>query len=413
MVAGSRRWSWVILLAVLNTLPGPSRPLRADEPAPCCHSWAGIYPTVITPFCHDGIDVASLEQQLVFQLHGGVHGLLLLGTIGEGQYVTDEERAQVIATGVRVACKKVPVVVGIHTCAVDVARYQLLQAQQLGADAVLVKYIGNPCASGSEVLVFFASLAEMNALPIFYYHYPSNTHLKLSPQDVASILSLPGVVGIKESTLDLKEIQAHMRLTCGLGKTFLSGSALNLTQFMKLGGHGAMCAEALLMPGPTVQAYVAYVHGDRRQARSIQKDLFEILPILKDKSGPVGISRAVFMCAQDHKCKVSMGDDHPQARLKFALNCLGVPTPVEVKPPLPPLSCQDMEHVKKAVGKIQKIDWLEVSLMAPPIPLDTCPDNVEKEPGALLKTGAFQLGPNVGKDLLGSQSDGQSGFFRP
>ena len=33
--------------------------------------------------------------------------------------------------------------------------------------------------------------------------------------------------------------------------------------------------------------------------------------------------------------------------------------------------------------------------------------------GALLRTGAFQLGPGVGKDLMHSQWDGMSGFPVP
>src|SRR5689334_14649283 len=183
MPVPSRRWA-VILLTLLNTLPGLS-PCRAEGPAPC--PFAGIYPTVVTPFCDEGkIDVPALEHQLQYQLHGGVHGLLVLGTIGEGQYVNPEERAQLVATAVRVAGGAVPVVVGIHTCDLGVAQAQLLEAQGLGATAVLVKYAGNPQASGEEVLDFFTALTSLHALPVFYYHYPSQTGLKLSAADVAS-----------------------------------------------------------------------------------------------------------------------------------------------------------------------------------------------------------------------------------
>lgn len=45
----------------------------------------------------------------------------------------------------------------------------------------------------------------------------------------------------------------------------------------------------------------------------------------------------------------------------------------------------------------------------PPAPLRPVP--VEEAGGMLLKTGAFQLGPGVGKDLLRSQGDGFSGFW--
>ena len=202
------------------------------SPAPVAQcSWRGIYPTVVTPWCCDrGVDEASLAAQIHFQLKHGVHGLLVLGTIGEGEYATLEERAQVIRVAVGQTQGCVPVVVGIHTCDCTVAKTQLQQAKELGASAVLVKYLGRPCASYPEVYGFYQELvaqAAQNCLPIFYYHYPRQTGLKLSPSEVAQILLIPGVVGIKESTLDLKEVEAHIALTCGRSKVFLSGTALN------------------------------------------------------------------------------------------------------------------------------------------------------------------------------------------
>jgi 4-hydroxy-tetrahydrodipicolinate synthase len=400
----------LILPALLLTLAGcAGMPHASKPPAPCPCAWGGIYPTVVTPFCCDGgVDIASLEQQLRHELGGGVHGLLVLGTIGEGQYTSPMERSQVISTAVRVACGAVPVVVGIHTGDVDEGRCQLLQAKQLGAAAVLVKYTDHPKASGAEVLGFIAALSEMHALPVFYYHYPSQTGLHLKPKDIAAILSLPGVVGIKESTLDLREVQAHIGLACEQGKVFLSGTALNLTQFMGLGGHGAMCPEAVLLPGPTVQAYSAFQAGKPDEARALQKELFTMAPLLRDRGGSAALTRAMLMTASDHKLPVPMGKDQPQARLKAALNCLGIPTSPVVKCPLPPLTRKDQERVAKTVKRLKAIDWCGVVLQVPPEPLHAC--HAEEEGGMLLKTGAFQLGPGVGKDLLRSQSDEQWGF---
>jgi 4-hydroxy-tetrahydrodipicolinate synthase len=363
----------------------------------------------LTPYCDGGgIDVPSLERQLHFELQGGVHGLLILGTIGEGQYVNDEERAQVIATSVKVAAGKVPVVVGIHTCNVDVAKSQAIQAHQLGASAVLVKFIGKPQASASEVLGFYTAVAELNLLPILYYHYPSQTGLKLSPEDIAAILNLQGVVGIKESTLNLREVQSHIRLTAGCGKVFLSGTALNLTQFMELGGHGAMCPEALLLPAATVHCYNAWIHGQCDEARAVQSKLFDMTPILRSRPTPAMVTRVMLMSAEDHKMPVPMGHDQPQARLKAALNCLGVPTSTAVKCPLPPLTSRELKHVQSTVTHLKAIDWSDCELV-PPIPLHLCQCE-ETEGGSLLRTGAFQLGSGVGRDLLRSQGDGESGF---
>jgi len=125
-----------------------------------------------------------------------------------------EERAQVIGTAVRVACG-VPVVAGIHTCDIDTAHAQLVQAKELGAAAVLVKYLGRRHASFTEVCGFLAALGEMQLLPIIYYHYPNQTGLNFSPRQIADLLAQPGIVGIKESILDLGEVKKHITLCKG------------------------------------------------------------------------------------------------------------------------------------------------------------------------------------------------------
>ena len=132
-------------------------PPSAPKPAACCKPcWAGIYPTVLTPWnCGGcGVDTQALAAEIRYQLAGGVHGLLLLGTLGEGMYASEDERAQVITTAVAETKGGVPLVVGIHQGDVQCALQQLHQAKQLGAQAVLVKYTGPARIHFCEVLGF-------------------------------------------------------------------------------------------------------------------------------------------------------------------------------------------------------------------------------------------------------------------
>jgi 4-hydroxy-tetrahydrodipicolinate synthase len=401
MAALKRWWTIVIVVVVLDTLPGYSAyagPACAAA-VPCACPWAGIYSVVLTPFCAGGVDEASLAQQIQYQLHGGVNGFLVLGTIGEGQYTTLEERAQVIATAVRVACGK-PVIAGIHTCRLDEAIAQVLQAHELGASAVLVKYLGNPHAAVSEVFSFYAALCDLHALPIFYYHYPSETGLKLTAEEVAAVLNLEGMAGIKESTLNLPEEATHIRLT---HKAVLTSTALNLTQVLELGGQGAMCPEAVLLPGPTVQVYDAYVHGRHDEARALQKELFATVPITSTRRTPPALVRVVEMSAADHTMALPLRPEHPQAQMKVALDCLGVPMSAAVKCPLPPLTERERKKVEATVSCLKTIDWSEAAFRTSPLP----PQGTEERPGYLLHTGAIQLGPWVGRNWWGWQGDGQ------
>jgi dihydrodipicolinate synthase/N-acetylneuraminate lyase len=280
--------------------------------------------------------------------------VVLLGSIGEGEYATPEVRAQMLRTTARVVNGCVPIIVGIHTCDIELAKAQLLQAKELGASAVLVKYKGHPRASGCQVLAFYQDLSDLAVLPVFYYHYPSDTGLRLTAAEVARVVKLPGVVGAKISTLDLGEFEAIADAARGCGKAYFTGTALNLTQFLDAGGHGAMCAEAALLPNETVCAYRAYCQGRRDAARDAQKELFVLAPLLRGGPATERAARKKVMVSQDLGLRLPLQDHQPQARLKAALDGLGVPTSGRVSPPLPGLSAHDRALVDRAVAKIRR-----------------------------------------------------------
>jgi dihydrodipicolinate synthase/N-acetylneuraminate lyase len=321
----------------------------------CCQPWAGVYPTVLTPWnCDCTVDEASLEAQLRYELAGCVHGVLVLGSLGEGECASPEARAQVLAVTARTVNGCVPFVVGIHTCDIECAKLQMMQAKEAGAAAVLVKYKGCPNASGCQVLAFYQALSDCGGLPILYYHYPSDTHLKLSPAEVAAIVKLPNVIGAKISTLDLREFEAIAAHTKCCGKVYLTGTALNLTQFMDAGGNGAMCPEAVLLPAKTVCAYKQWCDGRHDAARETQKELFVLSPVLRGGITTEGTARKKVMGMQDLNIRLPMQDYHPQARLKATLNGLCVPTPVKVSCPLPGLTSHDAQLVQQTVAKIRE-----------------------------------------------------------
>ncbi len=67
------------------------------------------------------------------------------------------------------------------------------------------------------------------------------------------------------------------------------------------------------------------------------------------------------------------------------------------------------ERLHNLFSRSKNCDGCDAQAKVPPAPRRICcPD---EEGGMLLKTGAFQLGPGVGRDLLNSQSDGKWGFW--
>jgi 4-hydroxy-tetrahydrodipicolinate synthase len=337
-------------MALLAAGPG-----AADGACACDgpRSGAGVHSLVLLPWACDGsVDEPALEAQIRYQLAGGVSGLVVLGSIGEGECASPEARDRVIAVAARVAGGRVPLAAGVHTCDLEVALGQIARARELGATAALVKYKGRPRASAGEVLAFYRAISDAGILPVFYYHFPSDTGLALRPEELARIVRLPGVVGAKVSALDPREFRALATLARGCGKTFLSGTALNLTQFLEDGGHGAMCAEAALLPGLTARAYGLAAAGRPDDARAAQEELFVLAPLLRGGLASEGAARRRVMLTQDLGVRLPLPDNQPQARLKAALDGIGVPTPVAVCGCLPGLTAHDRSLVDRAVRHI-------------------------------------------------------------
>jgi dihydrodipicolinate synthase/N-acetylneuraminate lyase len=401
---------WRVVLLVL--LAASSAASATDAPAPPKSStWAGIYPTIVTPYrgAYGGVDVAALEHQLEHVIKAGVHGLVVCDSFGEGEYLTPQERGEVMQTAVRHAFPRIPVIVGIQTCDVAEARRQAMEARRVGAAGVLVKYTGKPNAGAAEVYQFMRGVCEYPVLPTFYDHCPSRTGVDLGTNEVAQLLALPGMVGIREAPAHLPELVEHVKLCQGMGRVFFSATALHLTQFLAAGGVGAMCPEAVLLPAPCVKAFRAYAVGRHEEAEAIQEEINTLAPIFRLKPTLPILERVAYATVQDFKLVGPSGQEEPQAQMKAALTSLGIATPTWVKMPLPPLSSCEQHCVSSTVTTVKKIDWCEVSMRAAPVPAQASPGS--RAGGMLLKTGAFQLGAGVGKDLLDSQDDGHSGFF--
>ena len=317
----------------------------------------GVMPTVLTPYDeNEQIDDVALRAQVQYLIDAGVHGLFLMGSFGECPYLNDDDREIVIRTCVDTAGNSVPIVVGITAQSTFVAAEQLRQARRLGAAAVMVCLPQYFKLTFEDVKRHFARLSEMNLLPIFYYHYPAASGLDLKPAQIAELLALKNVIGVKESTLDMLSIKRHIELARELDRVFMSGSELNFVQFMDLGGHGVVGAASLIMPRTAVAMYRAFAAGDKAKAIELQSLLFETMPLAKDVQMPVSLVRPAFLLAIRHGINIPLDIEPTQARLKAALARRGVPIKPVMRSPLPPLSEHDQQTVERTMARILEVE---------------------------------------------------------
>ena len=255
----------------------------------------GIYPALVTPFTDDGekIDEERLRNLVNFCLELGVNGVVPCGTTGEFVNLTVEERKRVIKTVVDEVNGKVPVVAGTGASgtleAVEMAKY----AKDVGADAVLVvtPFYLKPTNRG--VYQHYYTIASKVDIPLILYNIPQCTGVWLTWQMVEDLADVPNIVGLKDSSGELKYILAvlekvrdKINVMCGYDEVVLPALAA--------GASGAILASANVIPDVWVKIYKAVKEGDLEKARELQLKVQKLARIITG-SGAVGTKEALNM----------------------------------------------------------------------------------------------------------------------
>ena len=85
--------------------------------------FSGVFPALFTPFsADDHVDVAALEKLIKYVLDGGVNGLYITGSTGEGFSMTEEERRLVAEVTVKTVAHQIPVIVQVGAIATGVCQ---------------------------------------------------------------------------------------------------------------------------------------------------------------------------------------------------------------------------------------------------------------------------------------------------
>jgi 4-hydroxy-tetrahydrodipicolinate synthase len=157
----------------------------------------GIYPIVPTPFFDNGeIDYASIERLINFMASKKVHGLAIMGALGEGPKLTEAERTRVIELYRRRMPPDMGLVVGVRAPATDPARLMASQARDLGADGILLGPHG--IQKDKPLLEYYQQVADAAGIPCIIHDYPAVTGISMSVELVTQMFkTAPNIQYIK------------------------------------------------------------------------------------------------------------------------------------------------------------------------------------------------------------------------
>ncbi len=227
----------------------------------------GVFAAALTPLDDDlSVNETSLVAHSRWLLANGCDGVAVLGTTGEANSFTVEERLGVIEAVGNSGLPGDKLMLGTGCCAVPDTVRLTRRALEAGIHSALVLppfYYKNVDDDG--LYAAFASVIDEIAdarLKVYIYHFPQMTGLQISHDLIARLLAAyPNtVVGLKDSSGDWANMAAMLERFPGFG--VFAGSEKFLLADLEAGGPGCISASTNLTAPVAAEVYAGWQGPD-------------------------------------------------------------------------------------------------------------------------------------------------------
>ncbi len=288
--------------------------------------FSGAIVAIVTPFKKGKVDEKSLRELIEFQIKNGTDGIVPCGTTGESSTLSHEEHDRVIEITIDAARKRVPVIAGTGSNSTEEALRLTRHAHEAGADGALLvcPYYNRPTQEG--LYQHFKTIAESVPIPIIPYNIPSRTGVNLLPETVARLAKISNIVGIKEASGSLKQMQDVISL-CGDKFDVLSGDDFFTFPLLAIGGRGIVSVVSNIAPADMAAMVDAFAGGDVKRAQRLHHKLVPLIDALFIETNPVPVKAALSMMgkiAYDVRLPMYKMSDGNYEKLKAVMKNYGL-----------------------------------------------------------------------------------------
>jgi 4-hydroxy-tetrahydrodipicolinate synthase len=245
--------------------------------------WRGVFPALTTKFtASDEIDWAAMEKHLSFQLDAGVHGLIILGSLGENATLSFDEKLEMVRFFAGAERRGRPLVACIAESSTRDAKAFARGAADAGAEGFMLLPPMRYPSDRRETISYLQEVAAATDLPVMLYNNPIAYGTDLSPADFARLADNPRFEAIKESAADTRRFPEIRRLVGDRFALFCGVDDLAYECFT-LGAVGWVAGLVVAFPRETVRIWELCQAGRWDEARA----LYEwFLPLLHLDIGP-------------------------------------------------------------------------------------------------------------------------------
>ncbi len=251
----------------------------------------GTATALITPFTESGVDFDTLDKLLDAQVAGGVSAVVVLGTTGEPATMTAAEKKAVIEFSVKKLKGVIPVIVGTGSNSTAAAIENSVQAEKLGADAILVVTPYYNKATQAGLVAHYTAIADAVNIPIICYNVPGRTGVNLLPATFAKIAEHRNIAAIKEASGNMEQIEEAIRLSEGKAVVYSGDDGITVP-LMAMGGMGVISVASNVAPKFTSDMTSAMLDGDLAKAAAMQLRMLPFVRALFCEVNPIPVKKA-------------------------------------------------------------------------------------------------------------------------
>lgn len=222
---------------------------------------------MVTPFTPEGsIDLKRAAELAVHLVDSGCDALIVNGTTGESPTTTVQEKNDLLRTTLEAVGGRAKVIHGAGSYDTAESVRRVREAEEIGADGVLVvtPYYSKPPQSG--VLAHFRAVADASSLPVLLYDIPPRSVIPIETDTILRLAEHPNIKGVKDAKSDL---HAAAKIMAQTDLQYFSGEdALNLP-WLSIGATGFVSVIGHLAPGRLRDMHKAVLAGDLIAARRV------------------------------------------------------------------------------------------------------------------------------------------------
>ncbi|QSH39986.1 dihydrodipicolinate synthase family protein [Lentisphaerota bacterium ZTH] len=242
---------------------------------------SGIIPPLVTPLLgKNEIDLAGLRNLIEHVIAGGVHGIFILGTTGEGPSLSTKVKQKAVKCACDAVNSRIPVLVGISDTSFQESIDLAVYAADCGADAVVLAPPYYFPSGQPELIEYLRHIAPRLPLPLILYNMPLMTKVDIAVETLCRAAEIKNVIGLKDSSGNM--IRFHEYLTAMQNNTefsLLMGPEELLAEAVMFGASGGIAGGANIWPELYVSLFDAAAVGDVVNVRLLQEKVFKLRKI--------------------------------------------------------------------------------------------------------------------------------------